>query len=66
MMRMDWKEAALEARQRPLMFALAGGTVVFGLLGLVAVAVDNLDVGLAMAVVMVLFYLLTLIAHAER
>lgn len=66
MMKMDWKEAAFHARERPLMLALAGGTVFFGLAGLIAVAMRNMDVALSMAIVMILFYFLTLLAHMEH
>lgn len=66
MMKMDWKEAAFHAKERPLMLALAGGTVFMALAGLGSVAVGNMDVALAFALVMVLFYFLTLMALAER
>ena len=66
MMKMDWKEAAFHAKERPLMLGLAGGTVFMALAGLLAVAMRNMDVALAFALVMVLFYFLTLMAHAER
>ena len=66
MMKMDWKEAAFHAKERPLMLALAGGTVFMALAGLASVAMRNMDVALAFALVMVLFYFLTLMAMAER
>lgn len=66
MMKMDWKEAAFHARQRPLSMALAGCTVFFAFAGLLAAAAGNMDLALAAAMVMVLFYFLTLIANAEK
>lgn len=66
MMKMDWKEAAFHAKERPLMLALAGGTVFMALAGLASVAMRNMDVALAFSLVMVLFYFLTLMALAER
>ena len=41
-------------------------TSVMALAGLLSVAMRNMDVALAFALVMVLFYFLTLMAHAER
>ncbi|MGI9624390.1 MAG: hypothetical protein ACR2PK_16270 [Acidimicrobiales bacterium] len=66
MQRLDWKEAAFHAKERPLMMALMAGTVFFAMVGLLALAVRNMDVALAMALVMVVFYFLSLMAHSER
>lgn len=66
MQKLDWKDAAFHAKERPLMMALVAGTVFFALVGLLALAVRNMDVALAMGLVMVLFYFLALMAHAER
>lgn len=65
MMKMDWKEAAFHAKERPLSMALAGCTVFFAFAGLLAIVVGNMDLALASAMVMILFYFLTLIANAE-
>jgi hypothetical protein len=66
MMKMDWKEAAFHARQRPLSLALSACTVFFAFAGLSALTVSNIDIALGAAMVMILFFFLTLIANAER
>ncbi len=63
---MDWKEAVFHARERPLSMALSACTVFFAFAGLLALSVSNMDIALAAAMVMILFYFLTLIANAER